>query len=147
MDKHILLVPSANKERKNVILVKNTWDQGDADYITREFEINPEEFFGNDKLIYVLAYITTPYNGDEPKFGCHVDENEDIDDIIDILDEAGFIIRTYQTDYEPCPSVVKIEMTYYDEYGNKMDISFENVRESWQNKSYDEIVDFINSSI
>jgi hypothetical protein len=145
MDKNILLVPSVNKERKNVILVKNTWDQDDGDYTTEEFELDPEEFFSNDKLIYLLAYITTPYNGDEPKFGCHVDENMDIDDIIYTLDNEGFIIRTYQTDYEPCHSVVKIKMTYYDENGDKSDISFENVRKSWQNKSYDEIVEFINS--
>lgn len=148
MDKNILLVPATIK--KNTITVVNQWDANDADYETEMFEIDPEKFFNNDKLIYVLAYVTTPYNfkghgWNESKFSHHVTENEDIDDILDILDDADFLIRTEYTDYEPCHSVVDIDMTYYDEDGTPFAISFSNIRKAWENMTYEEICNFINN--
>lgn len=147
MNKNQLLVPIKVLEHRNIILVENTWDQNDADYETKYFELDPENFFKNDKLINILAYITTPtapFGENSHRFGNHVNKNKDIDDIMNILEESGFVIRTLYLDDNPAHSVEEIKMTYYDENGNTFNISFENVRKAWDNMTHEEICDYIN---
>jgi len=49
------------------------------------------------------------------------------------------------TDWGMCHTCYAMVLTYYDENGNAFDITFDSIRESWKDMTYEEICDQINS--
>ena len=136
------------KTNKNLLEVWMEWDSNDADYIEKTETMKPEDLFGNEKLIYCLAYITCPYNfkghdWDDAVFEHYIPENCDIDNLRDILADNGFLVYS---DWGDCHSCEALEITYWDENGIPFNITFEDIYKRWEKMYYDEICNEINNA-
>lgn len=123
------------------------WRAEDGDYFERTQEICPKMLFDNKKLIYCLAYITCNYDfkghgWDDAVFNNNIPDNRDIDDLISTLGHNGFTV--YDCDYL-CRSCEDLEITFYDENGEPWDIKFDDIHKAWENMTYEEICNQINS--
>ncbi len=153
-----LLTIKKSKEpvRKNIleVAVEMDADPNDGDYVneTFTFTLKPEELFENEKLIYCLAYVSCDQHSfkkeilkkdiNYPAFDSYIGENKDIDDLEDILYEAGFI---GPFDSRSCISFVSIDITWYDETCQPHDITFDDIIDQFKKMTYQEICDKINS--
>ena len=146
------LLTIKKKETKiiNKLKVWMKWDANDGDYIERTREVDPKLLFENKKLIYCLAYITCNYDfkghdWDDAVFNNNIPDNKDIDRLVGILGHNGFTIYDYCDSI--CHSCCKdgLEITYYDENGEPWDVRFDDIHKEWENMSYQEICDQINS--
>ena len=131
---------------KDQLKITITMDSNDADYITNIVTLEPEILFSNKKLIYCLAYVSCDYDfkghGRGNKFGRHITDNTDIDDLEDILGEYDLLCYS---EWGCCHSFKKIEIIYYDENGVAYKVGFSNIRSRWRTMSYEEICEEINS--
>lgn len=136
------------ENEKNIIKVWQEWDSNDADYIENTFTMRPEQLFGNEKLIYCLAYITCDedfkkgFGSNDSRFCKYIPDNEDIDELEDILSDNDFMVYC---DWGECHSCVGLEITYYDEDGNKFYVTFDKIYDEFKKMSYKEICEKINS--
>lgn len=143
----LTIKPKEENIIKNRLKVWMKWDSNDADYIERTEEMDPEVLFKNKKLIYCLAYITCYYGfkghgWNDAVFSNYIPDNKDIDDLETILSENNFVI---DTDWGICHSCYGIEITYYDKDGEPWNIDFDAIHTDWENMSYKEICEQINS--
>lgn len=143
----LTIKPKEENTLKNRLKVWMKWDSNDADYIERTEEMDPEVLFKNKKLIYCLAYITCNYNfkghgWNDDVFNHRIPDNKDIDDLEDILADGDFIVYS---DWGTCHSCEDLEITYYDKDGEPWDISFDAIYKEWENMTYEEICEHINS--
>ena len=141
------ITPHKEEKRKNIIKVWMKWESNVGDYIERSVTISPRTLFGNKKLIYCLAYITTDYDfkgheWNDDAFKHHIPNNTDIEGLCDVIDDANF---GCYTDWGMCHTCENMVLTYYDENGNAFDIDFIDIRESWKDMTYEEICDQINN--
>ena len=136
------------ENEKNIIKVWQEWDSNDADYIENTFTMRPEQLFGNEKLIYCLAYITCDedfkkgFGSNDSRFCKYIPDNEDIDELEDILSDNEFMVYS---EWGECHSCVGLEITYYDEDGNKFYVTFDKIYDEFKKLSYKEICEKINS--
>ena len=135
------------KKYENILKIYVSWDSNDGDYIGTNITMKPEQLFDDKKLIYCLAYLSCNYNfknhdWNAPVFCHHIDENEDIDEIFDIICDADLMCYS---DWGACHSLEEISIMYYDENGNAFDVTFADIHERWKTMSYDEICDEINN--
>lgn len=141
--------PVKNKNKKNVIKVWVEWDSNDGDYIENTESMDPEEFFGNKKLILCVAYawLNPDWMGkidrNGSRFCRYIPDNEDIDDLAGILSEGGFMAYT---DWGYCHTLTGLKITYYDENGTPWDVDFDDIYNRWETMSYEEICDEINNA-
>lgn len=153
MYKNLLTIkPHQEKQRKNIITVYKEWDSNDGDYIGKHDEIDPEDLFTDQKLIYCLAYITysPAYNDprfasidrNDPIFGDYVPDNEDIPDLYDVISDGDFMCYS---DWGACHSLEELNLVYYDENGIPFDITFDDIHKEFDSMTYQEICDKINS--
>lgn len=146
--KNLLTIkPFKEDTKKDCIEVTVCWDYNDGDEMDESFDLCPDDFFNDKKLIYYLAYASCPYdfkghNWNDNVFYHHITDNTDIPDLFEYLSEGGFTI--YFEDY-PCHSLLYVDIIYYDSNGDKFDITFDDIINDWKNKSYEEICDFLNS--
>ena len=143
----LTIKPSSPKQLKNILEVWTEWDSNDADYIEKSVEIDPKILFENKKLIYCLAYINLPYDfkghdWNDSAFSHHITMNGDIDDLENIIFRNDF---GCSCEYGYCHSCECLQITYYDENGKQFDINFSDIHKRWENMSYEEICNEINS--
>ena len=139
---------------KNIIKGFVEWDSNDGDYIGDKVFMSPETLFSDQKLIYIIAYSTLPYNfkvkdfdkkikRNECRFSQYLNKNNDINDIMNILEDADLVC--YSNWGSTCHTLVELKMTYYDENGVAKEISFEKIYKEFKGMTYKEICDKINS--
>ena len=143
----LTIKPKGSEGLKNRLKVWMKWDSNDADYIERTDIMDPQQLFGNKKLIYCLAYITTPYDfkghdWNDDVFEHHIPDNEDIEGLRDILADHGFMVYS---DWGDCHSCEGIEITYYDENETPFEITFDDIHKEFEKMTYEEICEKINS--
>ena len=97
----LTIKPKGSEGLKNRLKVWMKWDSNDADYIERTDIMDPQQLFGNKKLIYCLAYITERYNfkghdWNDYVFQHHIPDNEDID-FVSLDDLKAEYIDIYTT--------------------------------------------------
>ena len=131
---------------KNVLKIWVEWDSNDGDYIEKTGELEPEDLFGNKKLIYCLAYISCPYDfkgheWNDSAFCHHITENGDIEELVDIISKNGFMAYT---DWGECHTLEDMEIIYYNENGIPYLVTFDDIVDKFEDMSYEEICDFIN---
>ena len=156
--KNLLTIKPASKQKyKNKIIVWKQWDANDMDYIeetTDPGDITPKMLFENKKLILCLAYIMCPYNfkghtskecwGDSGgKFDINIENNYDIQGLENILISNNFAVYG---EHGLCHTCVCMEITYYDENGTKLNITFDDIHKRWESMTYKEICDEINNA-
>lgn len=141
-------------KKQNVIEGFVEWDSNDGDYIGEQISMSPGTLFNDQKLIYVIAYATLPYDfkvkdfdkkkikRDECRFSQYLNDNSDIDDIMEILGDADLVCYS---DWGACHTLETLEMTYYDANGIAKEISFEKIYKEFEGMTYKEICDKINS--
>lgn len=143
----VTISPKQDEDLKNVLDVWMEWDSNDGDYIEKTERMNPELLFNNKKLIYCLAYISCNYDfkghdWNDAAFKHHITENRDIDGLRSILADNDFAVYC---DWGMCHSCSGLCITYYDEDGKPWNINFKHIHEAWEQMTYKEICDFINS--
>ena len=131
----------SNSEEEIVIWAK--WETSTGREIENFVTLIPEALFENKKLIYCLAYINY-YNEAEveledidwntPAFGNLISQNNSVNDLQNILN-----------DIEPEETLMEMSITYRDKKSREFDVSFNDIINSWENKSHQEICDEINS--
>lgn len=136
---------------KNILKVWIEMDANDGDDVEKTFTLKPEELFENEKLIYCLAYVSCDQSSfkkeilkkdiNYPAFDSHIGENKDINDLEDILYEAGFMCSF---EGYPCHSFVSIGIIWYDENCQAYDITFNDIIDQFKKMTYQEICDKIN---
>lgn len=133
-------------KRRDKVQIKLKWDANDADYRYVSDIWDADALFDNEKLLYILAYISLPgdFKGetDDPRFGHYISENYDIDDFRGILCDSE--LGAYD-EYGLCHSCDKVEITYYDGNGAEFNVTFDGIIEEFKNMSYEEICAKINS--
>ena len=145
--RNLLTITKDERDKpKNVLKVWVEWDSNDGDYIEKTEELEPEDLFGNKRLIYCLAYISCGYDfkghdWNDSAFGHHVTDNCDIEDLVDIISKNGFMAYT---DWGECHTLVDMEIIYYNENGVPYLITFDDIIDKFEDMSYEEICDFIN---
>lgn len=134
-----------SKKRERV-QIKLKWDANDADYRYVSDTWDADALFDNEKLLYILAYISLPrdFKGktDDPRFGHYIPDNEDIEELCEILSE--YELAAYD-EYGMCHSCDKVEITYYDGNGVEFAVTFDGIIEEFKKMSYEEIYKKINS--
>ena len=132
-------------KKHDEVQIKLKWDANDADYRYVSDTWDADALFDNEKLLYILAYISLPkdFKGNRSAcFGHYISENEDIEDICEILGE--YELAAYD-EYGICHSCVKVEITYYDGNGAEFAVTFDGIIEEFKKMSYEEICKKINS--
>lgn len=167
MEKENLILPAENLI--NAVTGFIEWDENDADYVQKIINMSEDEFFGDDALLYALAFVTTPetFLNDNnnsytnPRFGHHVlktnyvfysykydEEEEDLNTtttpIATYLRERGFLAYT-DVDFPP-HSVHKVNLQFIDEERKTYNIDFSYIREKegWGMLPYEEILRSVN---
>lgn len=143
----VTIIPKKDEDLKNVLDVWMEWDSNDGDYIEKTKYMNPELLFNNKKLIYCLAYISCDYDfkghdWNDAAFNHHITENRDINGLRSILADNNFAVYC---DWGMCHSSYGLGITYYDENGKPWVINFDDIIKKWENMSYEEICNEINS--
>lgn len=131
----------SNSEEEIIIWAK--WETNTGREIENTVTLIPEALFENKKLIYCLAYINY-YNEAEveledidwntPTFGNLISQNNSVNDLQNILN-----------DIDPEETLMEMSITYRDKKSREFDVSFNDIINSWENKSHQEICDEINS--
>lgn len=148
--RNLLTIKEDKRENpKNRIKVWVEWDSNDADYIEKTTMMDPEDLFGNKKLIYCLAYISCPYDfkghdWNADVFCHHIPDNNDIPYLDAIICDSDFMAYS---DWGECHSLINMEITYYDDNGTPFLVTFNDIIAKFSEMSYEEICDFINSII
>ena len=143
----LTIKPKGSEGLKNRLKVWMKWDSNDADYIERTDIMDPQQLFGNKKLIYCLAYITLPYNfkgheWNDNVFRHHITNNTDIEYLEDILSDNDFMVYS---DWGACHSCYGLKITYYDENETPFEITFDDIHKEFEKMTYEEICEKINS--
>lgn len=160
MEKEKLIIPA--KDTYNRVKGFIEWDYCDADYVTAQVNMNAEDFFKDDTLLLVLAFVATPYDymnagWNESSFGHHVfkedyiwfdyeyDEEEDLtkstNPICVFLREKKIVA---ESGGEAPHSVHRVNLEYIDENGKVFNINFDSLRENWKKMTYGELLESIN---
>ena len=142
--------PKSGENPKNLLKVWIKMDSNDADYIEKTERMNPSDLFNNKKLIYCLAYVTakrcadveSTWNYDGSIFGEHVTENRDVKDLCGVLGDYDFMVYS---DWGECHTYEDMEITYFDENGKELDVTFDDIHKQFEKMTHKEICDLINS--
>ena len=146
------------------------WDMNDADFSSKPIIMTEEDFFNDDTLLNVLAFVTTPpdfkgFDGRADVFGNHLTEHDSLDEesieivrwgveateeylesstglIVQYLCERGLVADCTDDGYPH--SVVELKLFYLDNDEKLHRIDLNPIRESWESLEYKEILKLIN---
>ena len=147
-----------------------TWDMNDADFSSKPIIMTEEEFFNDDTLLNVLAFVTTPpsfkgFDGHAEVFGNHLTEYDGPDEesygivegeveateeylesstglIVQYLCEKGLVADCTDDGYPH--SVVELKLFYLDNDEKLHRVNLDSIRENWKTLEYKEILKQIN---
>lgn len=146
------------------------WDMNDADFSSKPIIMTEEDFFNDDTLLNVLAFVTTSpdfkgFDGKAKVFGNYLTEHDGPDEesieiarwgveateeylesstglIVQYLCEKGLVADCTDDGYPH--SVVELKLFYLDNDEKLHRIDLNPIRESWKKLEYKEILKQIN---